>query len=303
VDYHLDRRVILSDDPQYKNLYKWSLQEVGDDGKQIGGDLIPWSWSLDFVAFELSLTDKLNIESDYQAHRDSRKNVTKRTHGIVGKLRPNGSGAIRKTSYSMLGTSRRISDFYLRIEELPEGETEPKCSVWGGVAFTAEIDFRNEKIEDSLSFTLQVPPELLAEYAAMITNSSLDGLFLRIGGVHGFYSDWSPSISTSAIKVLTSGEEHKIELPEGWDFPPPRLGEVWETNVTCQVTKTLDTSFLDDGDADTRDKPEAPAVRARSAPQAPAMADPKLVKHLSSIRLAVWMIAALLLVLILKGCG
>jgi hypothetical protein len=323
VDYHLDRRVILSDDPQYKNLYEWSLQEVDDDGKQIGRDLIPWSWSLNFVAVELSLTDQLNIEPDYQAPRENTKNAVKRTYRISGKMRPNGSGAIRKTSYSMLGTSRLISDFYLGIEELPEGETEPKCSVQGGVAQTFELDFRNEKFEDTIWFNLQVTSEQFTEYAAMITTSSLDVVVLRIGGVRGFYSDWSPSISTNSIKVLTSEEKHKVEIPEGWAFPPPRLGEVMETNVSFHVTKTMDTSFLDDGGADMlservspavlgiepdavvafeADEQVSPAVRA-PVPQARTLVDQRLVKQLSSIRLAAWVIAALLLALNLKSCG
>lgn len=301
MDYHLDRRVILNDDPKYLSLYKWSLQELGDDGKQIGHDLIPWWYSLDFVAFELSLSDKLNIKPDYKEPQDSQRTGVRREQSIIGKLRPNPLGPNRQTSYSMLGTNRRISDFYLRIEALPEGETVPTCSVWGSLAFTAETDFRNEEFQDSLSFTLRVTSAQLAEYVARITNSTLDLLSLSISGVQGFYSEWSPSISTNAIKVLTSDDEHTVEIPAGWAFPPPRLGEVMEANVSFHVTKTLDTSFLDDGGADAVGRAEAPAGPAPPVPQTPAIADPKLVKHISSIRLAAWVIAVLLLVLTLKS--
>ena len=47
----------------------------------------------------------------------------------------------------------------------------------------------------------------------------------------GFYSEWSPSISTRNVKVLTKGSEHKITLPPGHQFEPPRLGNVGEAKL------------------------------------------------------------------------
>jgi hypothetical protein len=50
-------------------------------------------------------------------------------------------------------------------------------------------------------------------------------MVLRIGPVAGFYSEWSPSIPTDNVKVLTSGSEHKITLPPDYR-EPPRVGHV-----------------------------------------------------------------------------
>jgi hypothetical protein len=49
MDYHIDRKVVLSEESEFKNLYKWSLQELDENGKQIGRNLVPWSWSLNFT--------------------------------------------------------------------------------------------------------------------------------------------------------------------------------------------------------------------------------------------------------------
>jgi len=38
-------------------------------------------------------------------------------------------------------------------------------------------------------------------------------MFLRVGQVAGFYSTWSPEVSTSNVKVLTGGSEQEINVP------------------------------------------------------------------------------------------
>jgi hypothetical protein len=54
----------------------------------------------------------------------------------------------------------------------------------------------------------------------------VDEMALSVKSVAGFYSEWSPSISTHRVKVLTSGSEQKIIMPPGHSFKPPRLGYV-----------------------------------------------------------------------------
>ncbi len=299
--YHLDRRVTASDDQDNVSLYKWSLSEVAENGQQIGGDLIPWFDDLKFVAYELSLTDKLEITTERHSPSETTKSTANRNISINGKMRPNGSGAIRDTSYSMLGSERRISQFFLHIEELGEGQTEPNCSVSGGVGCSVEIDFRNEHIEDDISFMFQVSSDQFSQYVDAIRNASLSALFLRVGLVSGFYSNWSPSISTNKIKVLTADDNHKVELPEGWAWSLPRLGNVGRSQISLQLTRALDTSFLDDIGFDTQVNQDSPLVKGPLGAVVEQV-DPRVVKHLSSIKLAAWTIAALLLALTLKAC-
>jgi hypothetical protein len=50
--YNLNRRIRVEADTQFKSLYHWCLQELAVDGKQVGSDQIPWSWSLYFQAVD-----------------------------------------------------------------------------------------------------------------------------------------------------------------------------------------------------------------------------------------------------------
>jgi hypothetical protein len=38
MDFHLNRKVVLSQESKYQSLYKWSLQEHDESGKQLGQD-------------------------------------------------------------------------------------------------------------------------------------------------------------------------------------------------------------------------------------------------------------------------
>lgn len=62
LDFHLDRKVALNQDSKHQSLYKWSLQEHDDDGKQLGPDQVPWEWSVEFTATEMLLSEDLKLE-------------------------------------------------------------------------------------------------------------------------------------------------------------------------------------------------------------------------------------------------
>jgi len=71
-----------------------------------------------------------------------------------------------------------------------------------------------------------VKPETFARYVALIDRGAIDNILFSVGSVDGFYSEWSPSISTNEVKVLLSGDEHKFDLPPDFQGEPPRLGRV-----------------------------------------------------------------------------
>jgi hypothetical protein len=48
VDFHLERGLRLHTDPEHKSLYSWAINEIDDQGQQIGRDQIPWPWTLYF---------------------------------------------------------------------------------------------------------------------------------------------------------------------------------------------------------------------------------------------------------------
>jgi len=65
-DLHLDRRIIARAESKHQSLYKDHLAEVDAEGKQVGRDLIPWNWSLDFLAVETLTRTTLDIREPYR---------------------------------------------------------------------------------------------------------------------------------------------------------------------------------------------------------------------------------------------
>jgi hypothetical protein len=227
VDFHLDRGLRLHTDPEHKSLYRWAINEIDAQGQQVGQDQIPWVWSLNFTATSCVLGDSFNIESQFQEEEATPPPKITQRQVIHVQLRPGRPwDDEEETSFSMFGTDRIIKSFQLDIHPITDPAKQESCSAWGSVSYTTEIDFRNETTDDCVTFSLFVKPETFARYGAKIAHGLADEIHLRVNAVAGFYSEWSPSISTDRVKVLAGGEEHKVILPTGLDFKPPRLGEV-----------------------------------------------------------------------------
>lgn len=305
MDHHLNRRVVLSEDSEFKNLYKWSLQELDEEGAKIGRDLIPWDWGLDFTATELSYSDGMTIEPDYGSDDEEMPIVTRNRRHVRAKLRPGSPQEWhrnRQTSYSMFGTDRTITAFELFIEPLAEGQEQDCCRVWGSVSYTTDIDFRDETTDDTIIFYLYVRPEAFERYVEAVKAAQVDQAVLYVKRVAGFYSDWSPAISTNSIKVLTDyAKDHPVEPPEGCEIVPPRLGEVDEVSLTLVRKLTLEHPAPEPAEDDEwQDEfAETPPDKALVAAQHSANAAARSVALLTSLRTAAWAIAALLLLILI----
>jgi hypothetical protein len=299
MDFHSDRKVILSEASEYKSLYEWFVLELGDDKRKEGRPLIPWNWSLYFIATDIKLSHNVKSSDRYTRTEDV-EIVEVEEHAIItATLTPSKGRRWRPTTYSMFGTDRHITDFTVTVYLAADGEKEG-CSVWGCPSYTAEIDFRNETTPDVICFYMTLRRDKFERLARMVTDRSIDQAALRVGGVSGFYSDWSPEISTDFIKVLTPDtKSHRVEIPEGATITPPRLGEVhkFEFYTTCE------TKFRPPPDEIDEDQP---ADLHAAGPQTPSpklmpVADPAALKLLKSLRVAAWIIAALLLAILLKS--
>lgn len=319
MDFHIDRRVILSEESEHKNLYDWSLKEVDGEGKQVGRDLIPWAWSVSFTARDLVLAETLTLSSEMvPSSRDdgdphTKREATKR-QSIRATLRPLDLEPYCQTGFSMFGTVRALSKFELFIYELQERDGEERCVAWGSVSYTSEIDFREDTTDDVLVFNLFVRPDRFARYAERITDTTVDEVVFRVQGVAGFYSDWSPSITADSIKVLTNSEEHKIQIPADCTVKPPRLGEVAEAELHFHRIIRLERTETKESDEDEEpviepliEETDTSSEREEPIPANPTVdhgpfkvMDEPVVKLLSSLRFAAWVIAFLLLLLLFK---
>ena len=303
MEYHLERKIILSEDSKFKNLYSWFLREVDSEGKE-QRDQIPWRWTLYFMLSDITFFSSLSADR-YSTSGDNEERMHQRDF-IVANLAPNDTHNVlnSRTSYSMFGTRREISNLSLSIYKVG-AEAEETCSAWGGVSYTTDIDFRDVTSDDTIMFSMHVKAERFARYVQQIAEKSLTRGTFRVGEVDGFYSDWSPAISTSWIKVLTNDtKEHAVEIPVGCSIVPPRLGRVGtfeltlssETRFSLPATNDIDDVVHDNEPTEVPDD----TLKRSALPQFVPVAAPTTISILKSLRAAAWVIAALLLVLILK---
>ena len=227
MEYRLDNEISLSTDRAHKNLYSWSIREFDKKGKQIGGDQIPWAWSLMFEVIELIPTCRIQINS---ADNDQAETGdAKLLEFLYGKLRP--SIESRQTGqYSMFGTQREISEFGLFVYKATDGKES--CRLWGSVGYTSEWDFEVLDEQDAVQVFVYLSAEKFDHLMNFTKFPRPTSAEIRLTGVSGFYSEWSPSIRTDSIKILANVHDQKLENQT--EFEPPVLGYVKEFDFTLQ---------------------------------------------------------------------
>lgn len=225
MDYRVDHRVLLSTEREHKNLYSWSIKEFDGRGKQIGQDQVPWGWSQRFEVIELIPSCNLRMEKSNSADTETATRAEVSEH-LYGKLRP----SIEKRQsglYSMFGAQRQITDFGLFIYKAKDGDGD-SCRLWGTIGYSSEWDFEQIVQEDSVQIYVQLAAEKFEHVMSFVKFPRPTSAELRLTGVSGFYSEWSPSIRTDSIKVLANAKDQGLEDPEGLGYSPPALGEVHE---------------------------------------------------------------------------
>jgi hypothetical protein len=297
VHYHIDRKIVLATESEYKNLYSWHLKELDDAGKQIGRDQIPWEWSLYFTARNLRLRDFLQVALDDEG-KPAAGNASRH---IVGELTPGrfaGNELERIPRYSMLGTDRIIKDFSLEIRVTHENRPDETCEAWGGISFDSDVDFSATTEPDLVIFYLFVTPERFVHYSQMIESGAIDQVTLSLKSVPGFYSDWSPSISTYDVKVLVQGDSQEIEIPDGCDIEPPRLGTIRQANIEFLRVQEF-PQFKKTDSEDSASEDEGILSKMGIQPE-PADKDEKLIALLKGVRNVGWVIVGLLAFMLMR---
>ncbi|WP_454655091.1 hypothetical protein [Bosea beijingensis] len=276
MEYHVDRRVILSTESEHTSLYPWSISEEVTEGRYGARKQVPWVWTLWFHATDITLFDTLDRRAGLllEDPSDDSEPVSHR-RSITAKLRPSRGrrAAWEACRYSFFGTDRNISSIDLRVEELPPDENKERCEVWGSPSYSAEgPDFRQETHEDYLGFHLYVRPETFARFATQISLSAVTGVAFGVGGVPGFYSDWSPTVVTNRVKILSSLRDQKVEIPAGSEIDPPRLGRAREFHLVLSSAHKLQG---EDGEEEGQDDKSAAEPASQSS--AASASTPSLV--------------------------
>jgi hypothetical protein len=135
----------------------------------------------------------------------------------------------------MIGCTRQVKEITLGIHCIG-ADSEELCVVWGSPAYSYENDFRDEKTEDVLTVSFYLRSEKFDSLYDLVRGNQLDWINLRLTDVEGFYSEWSPSISTDCIKVLVNIADQRLELDEEWSKKIPTLGKVGQASLSFQRT-------------------------------------------------------------------
>jgi hypothetical protein len=304
MEYHLDSKICLSEDPEHKNLYRWFLREIGEETPKYQRDQIPWEWTQYFTLAEIQVQSSFQLGERYASDEEKAAPAVKERDVILAKLLPYDVRDRRmqsSTRYSMFGANRPITEFELSIYEVEEGTSET-CSAWGSLSYTTDIDFCDVTSDDSITFYFKVTKDRFARLLSMIAAKSITGGTLRVSDVEGFYSDWSPGISTDDIKVLTRDEkDHPVEIPEGCSITPPRLGKIGEFELylhsELKFSQLQESDFNDELDDDGSSHP---AISLSDMPVARPVVDAKMLGVLKSLRIAAWIITGLLFLIFIK---
>lgn len=236
MDFLIDKKIQFKGETEFQSLYKWCLNEIEADGKP-SRDLIPWEWSFYFTASSLSVLREVSI--DNSSYGDEKKEFREVT-SIRGFLHSghcfDGENLEDYTSFKMFGTNRIIPKFDLNIYEADEGE-EDSCEIWGCPSYETDIDFRNIVEDDCVVITLNLNSKKFNEFVRLIDSRQISTAYVRMSDVNGFYSDWSPSIRTSDVSILT--RDHKIEGIEGSGIEPPTLRKVGQFSITLHTINDI----------------------------------------------------------------
>ena len=162
-------------------------------------------------------------------------------------------------------------------------------------------DFREHTEDDCIGFYLFVKSETFARYAAKVAHGLVDEMILSVKSVAGFYSEWSPSISTRDVKVLTEGSEQAISLPPDHQFGPPRLGHVGEADL--YINRHLEFAKRAPEPEAVEEIAEMEKERAVPEAKSPAAVDARMLQMLASLRRAAWFVVFLLALIFVTLLG
>jgi hypothetical protein len=119
----------------------------------------------------------------------------------------------------------------LFIYKAAGGEQE-SCRLWGSPSYTSEWDFQDVTEPDSVQIYVYLPPEKFDQLMTLVKLPVATSVVVRLKGVSGFYSEWSPSIRADRIKILANSKDQRLQNPEQLAFDPPALGYVREFQIS-----------------------------------------------------------------------
>jgi hypothetical protein len=300
MEYHFESDIRLNEESEYKSLYSWFLQECTKEGKALGSPLVPWQWTLWFDASRIQYSQVVEVEKAVPLEEPGAESTQSAKEIISATLQPTPNSRYgRAVSFSMFGTNRTIKEFSLTIRRLDDGQKSQYGNMWGFVSYTADFDFEDETISDSLGVDISLTAQNFDAMRTLVQNGRInDELTLSLQGVSGFYAEWSPAVRTNKVKVLTGGREHEVIVPDGCNIEPPRLGALGAFRLSFNRRTSIELLPKPD---ETEGEMEADTSEVQALPSSPphindiaAEALARIQASFKQLRVVLWVIAALL---------
>lgn len=309
MEYLQERKIKLNRDTKHKSLYSWCLNEFDEKNTSIQKkDLIPFKWGFRFTGTSLKLSNKLTLTRDSQ-NDTSDASKSKSIYGnFYSGICLDGKNLDDDVTFSIFGTARKISEFNVTINEQKDSTAEEVCWFNAFPSYVSEgADFQEEIEPDFAGFSIQLKSEKFNEIVKLIENRSIDSVNLYISKIEGVYAEWTPTITTQYAKILTPN--NIVDDVDLKDFEGTTVGKVGEFDISFLTHSRLnikqdlrpidfDNEFRNDDDETETEKSffNIPKIN-------PNNIDANLyqiIKLFHSLKIAVWLVFAALLLLLLK---
>lgn len=247
-----DRVVSFTTEAEFSSLYRWSLIETDPATKKASRPQVPWNWTLPFRAEEIALHNStafrkkppvsdhpLVSQSKGMPHEDEVvERRVMRANLRSGYFRDGSRTNV--TLFQMFGTDRAIEEIELEVHRLETEQEAEICEASGLLSYTAEgADFDEVTHSDFLSFYLLLRPSRFDRYEQLIFGGDAKAVSFSVGGVAGFYSEWSPGIVTSKIKVLPRDALASVENIDGHKELVQGLGYVAKADLSVHLGRSF----------------------------------------------------------------
>ena len=307
MEYLQERKIKINRVTEHKNLYSWCLNEFDEKNTSIQKkDLIPFNWRFWFTGTSLQLSNKLTVIRDGKTDTSDASKSKSIYCNFYSGICLDGENLIRDVSFSIFGTARRIYEFNVTIDELRDSTAEEVCWFNAFPSYVSEgDDFQKEIEPDYAGFSIQLKSEKFNELVKLIENRAIDSVRLSVSKIDGVYAEWTPTITTQYAKILTAN--NIVDDVNLQDFEGTTVGKVGEFDISFSTHSKLnikqDSRPMDFNAKFFNDEDEPEKSFFNTPKIIPNNNDANLfqiIKLFNSLKIAVWLIFAALLLILLK---
>jgi hypothetical protein len=301
MDYQLDKKITINKDTKHKSLYQWCLNEVNANGSLDNRDLIPFRWSLYFTGTSLQVSTSVNVVRDSKT--DEIKSV--KSTNIYGKFYSgicrDGENLSDDVEFSIFGTDRKVNEFSVTISETQDASNEA-CWLTAIPSYETEnVNFCKVIENDFIGFDINLETEKFNELVRLIETRAIDSVRLIARNVNGIYSEWTPTITTHSVKVLTT--DNVIDGVDINQFEGSTAGLIGDFNIqfTTQIPLSIKQHLPDvDFANEFNDEKYEDVTHSNDNRAASNESMGSLTEVVGKLKTALWCVVIALVFLLLK---